>query len=326
MISFLKLIRWQNLLIIALTQYLIRWCVFHPVVSSFPIKAYGTLKFYKLGLQFDSVHFALLVLATMLIAAGGYIINDYYDVETDEVNKPEKTFIGRTIGKKTAFNLQFIFHVVGIAIGFYLSFKVDVWQLGMIFFIISGLLWYYSSMYKRQFLVGNIIISLLAALVPLLAGVFEELALVQEYREIMQDHQVNFNIIFQWSAAFAAFAFVSTFAREVIKDMEDLEGDKLVSMNTIPITLGTNWSKAITIFFQVLIISGLWAGYFLFLKETITMVYFLLISLFIIYQMYFLVKAEKKSDYHHLSIFAKVTMVLGVLYAPVLYFIAWFYK
>ena len=121
-----------------------------------------------------------LLLATVFITAGGYVINDYFDIKTDLINKG-KVIVGTKIPRRKAMMWHNIFNIAGVAAGFYISWKAGYMMLGTLFLIVSGLLYFYSASYKRQFLIGNIIVALLTAMVPLLVVFYEWPALYRYY-------------------------------------------------------------------------------------------------------------------------------------------------
>ena len=162
MFHYLKLIRYQNLLIIAVTQYLMRWSIIYPI-----------LKVNNFHLQFSEFNFFLLVLSTIFLAAAGYVINDYFDRKTDLLNRPDTVIVGTVIKRRVAMILHIVINIIGIGLGFYILLSIGIYKLGFIYIIIAGILWYYSTSYKRHFLIGNIIVALLTALVPLMVVLYE---------------------------------------------------------------------------------------------------------------------------------------------------------
>ena len=142
-----------------------------PVISKIGvILIKGTGEEIPMTLQFPWYDFILLVAATVFITAGGYVINDYFDIKTDLINKG-KVIVGTKIPRRQAMMWHNIFNIAGVSIGFYISWKAGYLWLGTLFLIVSGLLYFYSASYKRQFLIGNIIVAILTAMVPL-AGCF----------------------------------------------------------------------------------------------------------------------------------------------------------
>ncbi len=184
--------------------------------------------------------------------------------------------------------------------------------------MITGILWFYSTTYKRQFLIGNVIVAILTALVPLMVLLFEIPLLREKYGLLMTELQANFNYIILWVIAFSFYAFLLTLIREIIKDIEDFEGDRAYGHNTLPIVLGVMNSKIIIITFILLTQFSLIYVYFRFLKDTITLIYFsvfLIIPLLILLFKIFV--ANDKRDYHIASNLSKIIMLAGILYALV---------
>src|SRR5665647_485275 len=233
----LKLIRWQNLTIVVLTMVLMRYAVLEPVVSKIGvILLKGTGQEIPMSLQFPWYDFVLLVATTVFITAGGYVINDYFDIKTDLINKG-KVIVGTKIPRRQAMMWHNIFNIAGVATGFYISWKAGYILLGAIFLIVSGLLYFYSASYKRQFLIGNIIVAILTAMVPMLV-VFYEWPALYKYYAVNAISLPKINIIVYWIGGFALFAFLTNLIREIIKDIEDFEGDIAYGRNTVPVVIG----------------------------------------------------------------------------------------
>ncbi|MFO7830254.1 MAG: geranylgeranylglycerol-phosphate geranylgeranyltransferase [Bacteroidales bacterium] len=284
-----------------------RWCIIKPL-----------LKVNQFELQFSELNFFFLVMATVFITAAGYVINDYFDAKTDLVNRPEAVILGRKLNRRWAILLHIIFNTIGIGLGAYISFYIGLPILTLVFIMITGILWFYSTTYKRQFLIGNVIVAILTALVPLMVLLFEIPLLREKYGLLMTELQANFNYIILWVIAFSFYAFLLTLIREIIKDIEDFEGDRAYGHNTLPIVLGVMNSKIIIITFILLTQFSLIYVYFRFLKDTITLIYFsvfLIIPLLILLFKIFV--ANDKRDYHIASNLSKIIMLAGILYALV---------
>lgn len=318
MLDFLKLIRYKNLLIIAFTQYLMRYCIISPI-----------LKLNGFELQLDHFHFILLVLSTILITAAGYVINDYFDTGTDMLNRPETVIVGKTFNRKMAMLIHILFSVLGVSFGIYLSFRIGILAMGVAYLLASGILWFYSTTYKRQFLIGNLIVAVFTGMVPLIVALFEVPLLNQQYKEVLLPLNMNFNNILGWVGGFSFFAFLSTLVREVIKDIEDFKGDMAFGRNTIPVVLGIRASKIITVCLIGLNVFSLLCIYFRYLMYTndgrfdfITLSYF---SVLLIIPFIFLacriIKAEHKEQYHKASNLTKLIMLAGILYSLVAFII-----
>ncbi|MFI1742999.1 geranylgeranylglycerol-phosphate geranylgeranyltransferase [Thalassobellus sediminis] len=292
--SILNLIRWKNLLMIAVVQLLIKYALLEPFGVNTTLDAFGI---------------SLLILATIFIAAAGNIINDIYDIETDFVNKPEKLIVGKTISEKTAYNLFIVFNVIGVGIGFYISNFVGKSAFFSLFVIISALLYIYASYLKRTLLIGNIVISVLVALSILIVGVFELLPAVT-----LQNQQTQLTF-FKIILDYAIFAFMINLLREIAKDLEDIDGDYKADMNTLPIAIGrvraTNLLFVLSLFplmaIAFYIINSLY-------KNDIAVGYFLLFIIGpLLYTSIKSFNAKTKKEYHHISSILKIVMVFGML-------------
>lgn len=320
-VHFLRLIRIQNLIIIAVIQYFIKWFIVTPMLMAFPIEVENKIYFFELESQFNDLYFALMVAATVLTAAAGNVINDYFDRKTDMLNKPESVIVGKHINRRAAMTIHGVFSTIAILIGFYISWKIKLWQLSMIFILTTGLLWYYSVLYKKQLIIGNLIVALLSALVPILVALYEIPPLNTFYRELILKYNVSFLEIFYWALTFGIFAFLTSFSREIVKDIEDLEGDNAYGCNTIPIAWGITNAKIIAISLNIITIGILAYIYLQHHDNNKTLLYFSVISLLIILYNIFLFKAQRKKDYRFVSIFMKIVMILGITYAPYFHYI-----
>lgn len=236
---FFRLIRFQNLLIIALAQYLLKFTVIKPFFESSDI-----------SLELSEFNFFLLVLSTVLIAAGGYIINDVFDVEIDLHNKPEKVIIGKKISPAAAKKISITLSAAGVLIGIYLTYFENVRPIALMNLLTVGLLWFYSQSYKHILLVGNVVIATLSALAVFIV-VFSENELVYTINHLdvplYSTVQYNMRMVLKIALAYSAFAFVISMVREIVKDMQDMEGDQLHDSKTMPVVLGITKSKIFAI-------------------------------------------------------------------------------
>lgn len=315
LMSILKLIRIQNLIIIAFTQYLMRYAVIFPMLES---KGFES--------QFSDLNFLLLVVSTVLIAAAGYVINDYFDTRTDLVNRPKTVIVGKTIKRRTAMALHVFLNIIALAIALYISLQINLWKLIYIYVLITGLLWFYSSSYKKMFLVGNIIVALLTALVPLMTVLYEIPPLNAKYNDVLLRIGQDFYDIFFWVAGFSSFAFITTLNREIIKDAEDFEGDNAYGSRSLPVVIGLKNTKTITVVLNIIIIALIVFTYLRLVSipgyidwTSIIYICILLIipNIFLIYK---LIKADTKNDWKRAGNIAKLIMLFGVLYALVVWY------
>ena len=318
--SIFRLVRFPNLLIIAFTQYAMRYLLMEPLLPSDTFE-----------LQFGDFQFALLVCSTMLIAAAGYIINDYFDTRADLINKPARVVVGVAISRKVAMILHLILNIIGVGIGVYLAFYVGLPSLSLVFMLSTGLLWFYSTNYKKQFLVGNLAVAFLTGLVPLMVVLFEIPLLNREYGEVMIRYDADFNYLFAWVSAFSFFAFITTLIREIIKDAEDFEGDNAYGMKTVPIVLGTFWTRFVVVLLIAITLCAL--GFLLFKyifysvdpADYISLVYF---SLFLMLPLILLaiqvMTARDKRAYRRASTLIKLVMLFGIFYSVVVFYLVAF--
>lgn len=322
MLSFLRLIRLPNLLIVALTQYFMRFLIIEPMLGHFPIKKSGIYNMYELELQMSELDFFLLVMAWLCLTAAGYVINDYFDRRIDRINKPEKVVVGKTINRRTAMTIHWVLNLVGVVLGFYVSWKIGIYQLGFLYLIITGLLWYYTTSYKKQFLIGNVLVAMLTALIPLMAIVYELPLLNKTYGYMLMIYGANFNSIFLWVAGFSAFAFITTLIREIVKDTEDFEGDNMYGGNTVPIIAGISITKIIVISLSIITLAGIAYIYFTLLNEWLSALYvgtlLVLPFLFFIYRIF---TANHQKHYRTASFILKLIMLFGIFYSVVVWYI-----
>jgi 4-hydroxybenzoate polyprenyltransferase len=315
--AFLKLIRWQNLLMVILTMVLMRYAVIGPVLSKIGvILTSGSGEELPMTLQLPWYYFVLLVTATVLITAGGYVINDYFDIKTDLINKG-KVIVGTKIPRRQAMMWHSVFNIAGVAAGFYISYKAGYVWLGTLFLVVSGLLYFYSASYKRQFLIGNIIVALLTAMVPMLVAFYEWPALYKYYA-VNAIRLPNINFINYWVGGFALFAFLTNLIREIIKDIEDFEGDIAYGRNTVPVVIGVLSAKIVSVCLILITIILLYLTWHFFINDIITLIYFTVtIVLPLLYVIYKLLISSEKKQLHIASRVMKIVMLTGVLYSVV---------
>ncbi len=319
MFAFLKLIRLQNLLIIVFTQYMIRFCLIQPI-----------LNLSDLDLQMNEWEFGLLVLATVFISAGGYIINDYFDVRIDTINKPEENVIDKGIKRRVAMGAHAVLSSLGVAIGLFISWRCNLLLSGGTLFTLSVIgLWFYSTTFKYQFITGNLLISLLTGMTPFMVAFFEVPVDIKNYHTFLIDQETRFGFtatstILIWAGAYGLAAFALSLIREMIKDMEDVEGDKEYGCRTIPIVLGIPKAKMIVSALIVLFIAGI--GYLQQAqhgsKDKISMLYFFfLIQLPLVFLLFRIFTANQKKHFHFASILVKMIMLTGICFLFLLKFV-----
>jgi 4-hydroxybenzoate polyprenyltransferase len=316
--AFFNLIRWQNLLIVASTMILMRYAILAPLVNKIGVVLInnGNGETVPMVLQFPWYDFIFLVIATLFITAGGYVINDYFDIKTDLINKG-KVIVGTKIPRRQAMMWHNIFNIIGVSLGFYISWSAGYIWLGTFFLIVSGLLYFYSASYKRQFLIGNIVVALLTALVPMLVVFYEWPALYMYYK-INAISMPEINFIFYWIGGFGLFAFLTTLTREIIKDIEDFEGDIAFGRNTVPIVIGVLSAKIVSVCLIVLTITMLYLSWYFFINDRITLIYLnAAIVLPLLFTIYKVIISQDRKQLHSASSMMKMVMLSGLLYSVV---------
>lgn len=312
MSPYLRLLRIQNLLFIAFIQFVMQQIVLVPILQTFGFEV-----------TFDWPMLSLLIAASVLIAAGGYVLNDYFDVKIDSINRPDKLIVGNLIPRRKAMLLHQVLTALGVACGLLLAFFARSFTLGFIFIVVPGLLWFYSASYKRQFIIGNLVIALNAALAVLVVGITQIAFLQREFGKLIFETPIPRHF-YGWIGGFAAFAFLCTWIREILKDMEDEAGDREMECRTMPIKLGIKKTKLFLYGIIILTLGGLFLvnAFFIQFPGTLTLRYSIFgIALPFMVLGYLIFKATTPADYHQASNLSKIIMMAGVLYGFVFYYL-----
>jgi 4-hydroxybenzoate polyprenyltransferase len=297
--GFFQLIRYPNLIFILLTQTLFYFFIIVPVSGGSP----------KLTLE----DFILLAIASISIAAAGYIINDYFDMDIDFVNKPERMVIGKNVSRRWAMLLHMLLSLVGLFLTAIVSMHLGSLWLLFLNFLSVFLLLLYSTNFKKKFIIGNIIISLLTSWVIISLFVAE---LKWSDPEYMKLHYPQLSTIYKYTLVYAAFAFIVSLLREVVKDLEDQVGDRKYGCTTMPIKWGDAMTKNfiyiwIFLLFAFLISLSVYA----FIKQWhwITAIFAFIIFFQVIRITMNVKKANSVSDYAMISLQLKYLMLMGIL-------------
>lgn len=292
--DFLKLIRYQNLLILAFMQLIFR---------------YGFFKFQNIPLALADWQYGLLILATILIAAGGYVINNIFDQDTDNENKPKDVIVGKSISETQAYNIYFALTVSGVGIGFYLSNIIQRPGFASIFILIAAALYLYATSLKQIILIGNILVALLLSFSIIIIGIFDL------YPAISIENQQQMKIFFSILLDYAIFAFMINVLREIIKDLEDVEGDYIHGMNTLPIVIGKTKTTKIVFFLSFIPLITLLYYINKYLLDLLFITVYLL--LFVTGPLLFFITkiwtAQSKKEFHNLSSILKWMLFFGIL-------------
>ncbi len=307
MLNLLRLIRVPNLIIIALTQYVMRYFIIRPILA-----------INRIHLQLSDIDFSILVLATLFIAAGGYIINDYFDCKADRLNK-RQVIVGRQISRRASLALHQIFSFIGLVLGGYVSYKVGHWQFILIFFMAGGLLWFYSTSYKNHFILGNLVMAFICAAIPFLVVIFEIPPLNKTYAEVLVASKTNFDYLLYWVGAFSFFAFFGVLIHQLIRDLISVKGDKEIGRRSLPFIIGFRWTKAIIvslILFLSVSVFGVWYQFLNAPVDKITPWYFSILIIFPLLLLSYLVLRLKKDESLKFGmILLRIAILAGISYA-----------
>lgn len=293
--NFLKLVRYQNLLLLIFMQLLFR---------------YGFLNFQNITLALTDLQFGLLILATISIAAAGYIINNIFDQETDLINN-KQVVVGSTISEAMAYNIYIALNVLGVSAGFYLSNVIEKPGFALLFIVVSGTLYLYASSLKQSLLLGNFIVAILTAISVIIVGLFDLFPI------ITAENQIHLGILFKIILDYALFAFLINFIREIIKDLQDVKGDYNLGMNTLPIALGVERTSRIVLIATSLISVYLFYYIYNYYFENALYISTLYGLLTVIAPLLFfcikLNSARSSKDFKTLSFILKIVLLFGII-------------
>ena len=319
MISYLnnifKIIRWKNLVIISLSQIFIKLFL---------------IDFFIQKDQLLNENFVILLIITILIAASGYIVNDIYDYNLDQINKPEKVVLGKFLKSRNAIIIYMMFNCIAIVLSIFLCMKIEQEIYILVFLLIIYCLWLYSKKLKKYKTIGNILVAFFISLSILNVPLFS-------YKNILSDDRF---FVFLIISIFSVLAFLINVKREIIKDIEDIEGDKIHKVKSLPIIFGTKKSKLVTIIIGIILmfaISSLITFQILILRSDLLLDvggnqfsnpqiwganYISIIYMFIILIMFFYVEllilnATTKTNFTKASKLLKYLMLLSLLSIPV---------
>lgn len=291
--AFFKLIRWKNLVLIALGQFLVKQYLANYITNP----------------RFDNIAFSLLLIATLLIAAAGYIINDIYDTEVDFINKPKRLIIGKFISVEKANNLYLVLNGLGLALGYYLSIRVGNKSLVSFFLISAALLYFYSISLKKIALIGNIVIASLIGFSLLLVALFM-------MYEVFQTKGVDLTIpttIFQVVFYYALFAVLINLIRELLKDIVDYEGDKQFNFKTLPVITSIGTAKTLSLIITFILITTLfYLAYTVFNTNNTILFYIAGLIISLIYFFFRVIEAADKKDYKQQASLLKLIMLYAI--------------
>jgi|TARA_B100000123_G_scaffold16481_1_gene12004 4-hydroxybenzoate polyprenyltransferase len=319
MISYLnnifKIIRWKNLAIISLSQIFIKFFF---------------IDFFIQKDQLLNENFVILLIVTILIAASGYIVNDIYDYNLDQINKPERVVLGKFLKSRDAIIIYMLFNSLAIVLSIFLCIKIKQEIYILVFLLIIYCLWLYSKKLKKYKIIGNILIAFFISLSILNVPLFS-------YKNILSDDRF---FVFLIISIYSVLAFLINVKREIIKDIEDIEGDKMHKVKSLPIIFGTKKSKLVTVIIGIILmfaISSIITFQILILRSDllldvggnqfsnpqiwganyISTVYMFIILIIFFYAELLILNATSKTNFTKVSKLLKFLMLLSLLSIPV---------
>lgn len=310
--NILQLVRWSNLFFLGALIYVMEKWVVVPILDD-----------VAFGEQLPWYILLLIAAATILIAAGGYVINDYFDIKIDRINRPDQLIVTQYISKENAMRLSIGLSGVGMVCGLVAAWLLRSSTIAILFAIIPGLLWFYSSSYKRLLIIGNVTIALLSALSPMMVALANVAQLQLKYSTILPYTTLEHDI-YAWVGGFSLFAFLLTWIREIVKDLQDQMGDRELECHSMPIVWGNIVTKIVVtalIVLTTVLIGWFWYSLLPFGHswQSFSTRYIVLAIIIPLWGALWLLWAAKiPSDYRTCQQVLKLTMFLGMLYSFVL--------
>jgi 4-hydroxybenzoate polyprenyltransferase len=294
--KFLKLIRYQNLLLLACMQLLFR---------------YAFLEQQNIPLALNHWQYGLLVLSSLLLAAAAYVIHAIFDSGTDLISKPHETNRDKAITETTAYNLYIGLNVSGVAIGFYLANAILKPSFACFFILIASLFYFYATSFRQIMILSNFIIALLVALSIIVIGVFDLFPVVNA------ENQAQMASLFSILTDYALFAFMLSFIREIVKDLEEVNTHYNKGINTLPIAIGIG--RTIKIVIATAIIPFIFTLLYIntyFIQNGLLVSTLYSFAVVLAPLLYFIVKifgAKSKQEFRHLSTVLNLILFFGLL-------------
>lgn len=298
MLEILRLVRIRTIAFAAFTMYAMRYFVVLPM-----------LELNGFAIQMPGWEFTLLVVAICCLISGAYVINDYFDTKTDRISGVKNIVVGRSISRRMAIILHSVLNVVAVAIAFYLGIRLGEWEIGLLFLLVSVVLWFYSSTYKKRFLIGNVLVGLLAALIPVSAIIYEIPLLNRAYAEPTGS---DFVYMFYWIFGFSWFIFLNTLMYEINKDIYTLEGDRENGNRTIPVRLGIQATQRTLTGLAIVAIVSAVAIYFVEFASSREVLIYLLAGIVLPYVLYIVAVNSRKPRRRRQLTWIRAIMVLCI--------------
>lgn len=282
MFEILRLIRFRTIAFAAFAMYAVRYFVLKPI-----------LDINGFSLQMTNWAFSLLVISVCSLIAGAYVINDYFDTKADRISGVKNVVVGRSVSRREAIFLHTLLNVIAVGIAFYLGIAAGIWKIGILFMLVSGILWFYSSIYKRYFITGNLLVALLASLIPISVLVYEIPLLNMAYADLLIETGTNFMFMFNWVGGFSWFLFLNILMYEINKDIYTVEGDRENGIQTLPVRLGIKTAKTAIIVLATLAVLSVIYLYITVFSSSLSLLIYGVVALLVPYGIYLISVGSK---------------------------------
>lgn len=301
--KYISILRVQNLLIVLILMSILYYGLILPKFS-----------YEGINSVFSQIQYPVFMLITLIITGSAYIVNDIFDIRSDKINKPEKAIIGNSISIKNAYRFYFILLFAGLVLSLWIAISITKFHYIFLYIFPVAFLYFYSRFFKKTFLAGNLLVSFFSMGVPAILLIFE----FEGFELLKNKNQENYSLLISIFAAYMIFSFMVTLFREIIKDIEDIEGDKNLNANTLPIKMGVEATKNISGFLTVLIVFLIFYWMKMPVNNSMMKIYTIIAVIFPLgYTVWLLKNANKKSDFHKISTIVKIIMLTGI---GILYF------
>lgn len=303
-VSFFRLSRWVNMLMIVLTMLLVKDCLIDPCYSIIGLYDYS-----------PRAGFILMIISTVFVAAGGNIINDYFDRAADAINKPNKVLVGNVFTESETK----LFYIVTTAFGLICSIAASIiisrWALCLIVIAEIGLLYFYSARYKAVPLFGNFLVSFSTAMVVVIVWLYDILFYMNDFVTFARIEPImDYMCLFVF--AYALFAFVASMVREVVKDLQDCEGDRRCGCETMPVKWGVGVAKGVAIALTIILLCmAVWWQYVMYNynMDAGSVILLFVVDILCVALVMQIINAKETKQYAVASVMAKIIMLVGIL-------------
>lgn len=304
--NWLRLIRYKNLVIVFLTQLLSWYCLIYNIAN---------IRGSAVFLNFSN--FLLVSISTIFITASGYIINDYFDIKIDIINRPEKVILEKQIPLRLAIIAHTVFNVIALLLAAIVARRAHHYEWLLFQVCCTVLLWFYSTHFKRQFVIGNVVVALLTSFTILVLVLYEPSVHAIPQGPVFIGYRDGLNIIdpSRMCLGYTFFAFMLTWMREIVKDMEDHIGDSEEHCVTMPIKMGLQFSARFTQTLGLITVATLALIAWQLVKNGYTYlgIYAILFTIIpLLWWCSFLPRKTTVQHYHVASRWLKIIMLAGI--------------